>query len=105
MIPFANTFMIMTPPAGGNGGAGSMLPTLLFFGVIILVMYFMMIRPQKKRQQEHQKMLDGLRKGDKVITGSGIHGEVADTDEKTIDIKIAENVKIKVDKAAIVTKK
>ncbi len=95
----------MAPPPNGQQGGGSIWPTLIMFGLIILVMYFLMIRPQQKRQKEHQKMLDSIKKGDKVITSSGIHGTVVEIDGPTFVIQIADNVKITVEKAAIAQRK
>ena len=66
-------------------------------------MYFLMIRPQQKKQKEKQNMLETLKKGDNVVTNGGIHGKVAGftDDNKTVIIKVDENVKLKVDKSAI----
>lgn len=99
-----NAFM---PPAGGQGGdSGSgMIMTLVMFGAIILIMYFLMIRPQQKRQKEHQKMLNELHKGDKVITNAGIHGTISDIDGNTFVLQIADNVKITVEKSAVAARK
>lgn len=98
-----SSFLLMMPPSqGGEGGASSMIPTLVMFAAIILIFYFLMIRPQKKRQQEHQKMLDAITPGTKVITSSGIHGIVDTVSEKTVVIKV-DTIKMKLEKAAIVT--
>lgn len=103
MLQLANMFMMAPPPGGQQGGGGimSFLPTVLFFVFMILIMYFFMIRPQQKRQKEHQNMLSSLRKGDKVITSSGIHGTIDDIEDNTYIIKIADNTKIKLEKSAI----
>ncbi len=86
-----------TPAAGG----GSMLSSLLLPIVLIGVMYFMMIRPQMKRAKEHRGMLEKLVKGDEVITNGGIAGTVTDMGENFISVEIADNVRIRVQKAAI----
>lgn len=102
-ISFLDVFAFM-PPAqqGGEGDALSqMLPTLLMFGGIIFIFYFLILRPQKKRQQEHQQLVDNLKKGDKIVMSSGIHGKVADIDGNVLSIQIADNVQVKVDKASI----
>lgn len=93
--------MAPAPSAGGQGGFQQMLPTLLMFGAVIVIMYFMVIRPQQKRQKEHNNMLASIKKGDKVITASGIHGTVVDSDEKTYTIQIADNARVKFEKASI----
>lgn len=104
MFELANLLMAAPPPGGQQGGAGSFLPTILFFVFMILIMYFFMIRPQTKRQKEHQNMLANLHKGDKVITSAGIHGTIAEIDERTVVLQVAENTKIKIEKTAITAK-
>lgn len=96
--------MLMAPPSGG-GDAQSMLPTLVMFGAIFAIMYFMMIRPQQKRQKEHQKMLESLKKGDKVVTSTGIHGTISELDDTTYLVQIAENTRVRFEKSAIASKK
>jgi len=74
---------------------------LLPFAFIFVIFYFLLIRPQQKRQKEHQQLLSNLKTGDKVITTSGIHGLIANVKDTTFLVKIADNVKIEVDKNAI----
>ncbi|MBM4158678.1 MAG: preprotein translocase subunit YajC [Ignavibacteria bacterium] len=76
---------------------GSMLPFLL----IIVVFYFLILRPQQKRQKERQRLLESIRKGDKVVTASGIIGTVEGIEDKEILLKVAENVKIKMLRSAV----
>lgn len=104
MTDFLTSFILMTSPSGGEDGGGGMIGTLIMFGAIILIMYFLMIRPQQKRQKEHQKMLNELKKGDKVITNAGLHGKIIDIDGITMTIQIADNVNVKFEKAAITSK-
>jgi len=91
----------MMPSQGGQGGGGGLMMTLVMFGSIILIMYFLMIRPQQKRQKEHQKMLESIKKGDKVITTGGMHGTVTDIDGNVYTIQISDNVKVQFEKSAI----
>jgi len=91
--------LIAMAPQGGNGG--SMFSTLIMFALIILIFYFMILRPQQKRQKERQKLLEGVQKGDKVVTVGGVHGTVVGLEEKTVLVQIAENVKVKYEKSAI----
>ncbi len=86
---------------GSTQGGGSMVSTLLMFGLIIVIFYFMIIRPQSKRQKERQKMLEAMKKGDKVVTGGGIHGKIVAMEDKTVLLEIADNVKVKVEKSAV----
>lgn len=97
-----NTSMLlaMAQPQGGNP-EGSLISTLIMFALIIGIFYFMILRPQQKRQKERQKMLEAVKKGDKVVTAGGLHGTVAGLDEKTVLIQVAENVKLKFDRSAI----
>ncbi len=98
-----NFILLMAPANQGGQPAGNPIMSFLPFILIIVIMYFLMIRPQQKKQKEKQKMLEALKKGDNVITGGGIHGKVAGfaDDNKTVLLKVDDNVKIKVDRSAI----
>jgi preprotein translocase subunit YajC len=61
----------------------------------------MLIRPQKKKEQEHQKMLSNLAKNDEVVTSSGIHGTIINVKEKSVILRVDENVKIEVERNCI----
>lgn len=93
--------LAMAPPPDGQGGGGGMISTLIMFGAIFAIFYFMIIRPQQKRQKEHQKMLDALQKGDKVIMAGGIHGTIAGIEDKTVLVDVGNNVKIKFERSSI----
>lgn len=95
-----NTIIAMAPPQSGQGG-GEIYSTLIMFGAIIAIFYFMIIRPQQKRQKEREALLSQVKKGDKVITAGGMHGEVVGLDEKTVLLEVAEKVKIKVERSSI----
>jgi len=94
--------IIAMAPQQTDGG-GSMLSPLIFMGIIFFIFYFMMIRPQQKRQKERQKLLNEMKKGDKVITAGGIHGKIVALEEKTVLIEIADNLKIKIERGSIGT--
>lgn len=95
-----STIIAMAPPQSGQGG-GEIYSTLIMFGAIIAIFYFMIIRPQQKRQKEREALLSQVKKGDKVITAGGMHGEVVGLDEKTVLLEVAEKVKIKVERSSI----
>ncbi len=97
-----NIFLAFMAPQGGDGG-GSMVSTLVMFAAIIAIFYFMIIRPQGRRQKERQKMLGAMKKGDKVVTGGGIHGKIVAMEDKTVLLEISDNVKVKVEKSAVTT--
>lgn len=82
---------------------GMLVPMILMF----VVFYFIAIRPQRKRQQELQNQINSLKGGDSIVTSGGIHGVVSSLQERTLTLKIADGVKIKIEKSAVasVTKK
>ncbi|MBO4321218.1 MAG: preprotein translocase subunit YajC, partial [Treponema sp.] len=90
MISFVPMFLQDAGQAGAGTGMGGLV-TFLPLILILLIMYFLMIRPQNKKQKETQKMIEALKKGDKVITIGGIHGTVASTKENTIIVKVDDN--------------
>jgi len=95
-------FTILMGQPTGDGGPG-LMSNVILFGSIILIFYFMIIRPQQKRAKERQKLLESIKKGDKVVTSGGMYGTVAGLDEKTVLVQIADNVKVKLDRSAITT--
>lgn len=88
------------PPASVDGVLMQFLPLFLIFGVF----YFLLIRPQQKKYEQHKQMVEGIRRGDKVVTAGGILGTVvrADTGDEVV-VEIAENVKVRVLKNTITT--
>ena len=73
------------------------LPFILMFAVF----YFLLIRPQQKKQKDHQKFIGSLSKNQAVVTMGGVHGTIALVKENTAILRVAENVKIEVDKSSI----
>jgi preprotein translocase subunit YajC len=92
-------FAQASPAAPASPGAG--LVSFVPFIFIFVIMYFIMIRPQQRRQKEQQKLISALKTGDRVVTSSGIHGLIANVKDSTVIVKVAENVKIEMDKAAV----
>src|SRR5436309_13826837 len=86
-------------PTGPGGGIGFFVPFIFIF----IIMYFVMIRPQKKRQEQQQKLMASVKTGDRVVTSSGIHGLISNVKETTVIVKVADNVKIEMEKSAIAT--
>jgi preprotein translocase subunit YajC len=79
----------------------NMLVTMLPFILIFVIFYVFMIRPQNKKQKETEKMISAIKKGDKVVTIGGIHGVVSSTKEKTIVVKVDDNCKLELNRAAV----
>ncbi len=99
-----NTFYLLAmapPPSQGGSSDGSLVSTLVMFAMIIGIFYFLILRPQQKRTKERQKLLEALKKGDKVMTSAGMYGTIVGMDDKTVLVQVAENVKIKFDRSAV----
>ncbi|MHC4717420.1 MAG: preprotein translocase subunit YajC [Planctomycetota bacterium] len=88
---------------GGAPGEGSANPiaSLLPFALMIAVLYFLILRPQIKKQKAQQKLVDELEKGDQVVTSGGIHGVITNLKDDVITVKIAENVRVDLSRAAV----
>ena len=86
-------------PTGPGSGIGFFVPFIFIF----IIMYFVMFRPQKKRQEQQQKLISALKTGDRVVTNGGIHGLISNVKETTVIVKVADNVKIEMEKSAITT--
>lgn len=87
----------------GQGGAGGGLLGFLPFLLILVVIYFLMLRPQMKRQKQQQKMLSELKKGDKVVTNSGMFGTIVGFNEKEniVVLRVGEDTKVEFLKSSI----
>ncbi len=90
-------FILLMGPQEGQNPLVSFLPLLL----IILVFYLFMIRPQMKRQKELREYRNQLKKGDRILTTGGIYGRVNDVSENVVTIEVEDQIKLKVDKSAI----
>jgi preprotein translocase subunit YajC len=98
-------YAAMSPTGGtqgqGTGGGGSPMSLIFMIIAIFAVMYFLMIRPQQRQKRQQQSMLSRLTKGDKVVTAGGIHATVAGVKDNTVIVKIAENVKVEMNRSSI----
>lgn len=85
-----------------QAAAGSFDPKMLIMmGAIVIVFYFFMIRPQVKKAKDHKKLVDDLKKGDKIVTTAGIHGRIFDSNDTTFLIEVEGGTKIRFDKTAV----
>lgn len=82
-------------------GQQNLFMTVVPFILIIGIFYFFIIRPQNKKQKETEKMINALKKGDKVVTIGGIHGVVSSVKEKTVIVKVDSDAKIEFNRSAI----
>ena len=87
-------------PQGGGQGLGA-LGSLIPLVIIFVIFYFLLIKPQQKRVKDQKKMIENLKKGDKIVTSGGIYGVVEAVNNNTVSVKVAENVKIKLGKSYV----
>ena len=93
----SGTLLLMAQASAQPSGIALFLPLIL----IMVIFYFLMIMPAQRRQKKVAEMLRNLKTGDKVITNGGIYGTIAGMDDDSVQLRIAEQVKIKVSRAAI----
>jgi preprotein translocase subunit YajC len=96
--------LLLGAPQGAGGeapGAGSFVTSLIPFAAIIGIFYFLIIRPQNKKQKETKRMLDSVKKGDKVVTIGGLHGVIQSVKEQSVIVKVDDNVKLEFNRSAI----
>ena len=91
------TSTVILQAAGGS----NMLSTIVPMVLIMVVFYFFMIRPQVKKAKDHKKLVEELKKGDKIVTTAGIHGRIAEMNDTTFLIEVEGGVKIRFDKSAV----
>lgn len=76
-------------------------PQLLFFAAIFAIFYFLLIRPQQQQRKSREQMLGALKRGDRIATNGGLHGTVVGLNEHTVTLRIADQVKVEVDRGAV----
>jgi preprotein translocase subunit YajC len=109
--PLFNLPLMLLPgsEAGGAAGTASSANPLQSYGIlivmplIILVFYFLVMRPQNKKQKEAKKMLEGLRKGDRIVTIGGLRGTVVSVKDDAVILKVDDNTKLEYSKSAVAT--
>jgi preprotein translocase subunit YajC len=85
------------PSAAGPNPLASFIPIILIF----IIMYFVLLRPQMRRQKDQQRLIAALKTGDRVVTAAGIHGMITNVKDTTVTVKVADNVKIEMEKSAV----
>ena len=98
--------VVMAQLFGGGSGAGwgstaSTLLSLVPFALIFVIFYFLVILPQQKRSKQQKALLEALKKGDKVVTASGIWGTVSNLGKDTVTLQIADSTKIRIQRDQI----
>jgi preprotein translocase subunit YajC len=99
---FGEIAYAMFPGGGGQeGGQQNPMSFFIFMAVLFAVFYFILIRPQQKRQKDHRRLLENLKKGDKVVTTGGLQGTVVSLSDTVVTVEIADKVKVKVGRSFI----
>jgi preprotein translocase subunit YajC len=101
-------FFFLAQEGGGADGAGAQsggggFQLMIFMVLMFVMMYFLTIRPQRQKQKQLQAQISALKTGDKIVTSGGIHGLVTNLKETSVMLKIADNVKIEIEKPAVAT--
>ena len=95
-IPVSSVFALAATPEGGSPWL-----QLVPFALVLAIFYFIILMPMKRKQQKVQEFLDGLKVGDKVITTGGIHGQITRLGDISVQVQIADRVRVEVARAAI----
>jgi len=90
-------FIAMSAPGQSAGGLWQFLP----FALILGIFYFLILMPMKNRQKKVQEFQESLKVGDRIVTTSGIYGQVTKLNEKSVQVQIADKVRVEVSRAAI----
>ena len=93
----SGTLLLLAQASAQPSGIALFLPLIL----IMVIFYFLMIMPAQRRQKKVTEMLRNLKTGDKVITNGGIYGTIVGLEDDSVQLRIAEQVKIKLSRAAI----
>ena len=91
--------LILAKQAQASGG--NPINTIIMFVLILVIFYFFMIRPQRKKAAEAKKFMEGLAKGQRVVTIGGIHGKIEEVRDTTFIISVEGGVKLKIEKRAV----
>ena len=94
LAPFFHVSLLAQSSASG-------LVAIFPFILILVILYVLMILPAQRRQKKLSTMISALKSGDKVITNGGLYGTVVGLDKESIQLRIAEQVKVKVARSAI----
>ena len=85
-------------------GTQSLISLVILIVVFGAIFYFLIIRPQRRREREHRKLLQSLKRGDRVVTAGGIYGTIDKIDDDTVILSLEEGAKVRIAKSSIVEK-
>jgi len=86
---------------GAGGGPAAFVQPLILFGAMFAILYFLMIRPQQKQRQDRDRMLRALKRGDRVVTTSGLYGTITAISEHTVTLRVTDQVRLEFERTAI----
>lgn len=84
-----------------DGQASTWTGIAVYFGIFVLIFYFFIIAPRKKQEKKHNELMADLKRGQKVVTIGGIHGEVARIKDDVIILKVSESNELSIARKAI----
>ena len=87
------------PPAGQQ--SSNIIQLLVPMALMMVIAYVILIRPQRRKQREHEDRVKRVKAGDRIVTNGGIHGTIAAVKDHTFMMKIADNVKLEIEKSSI----
>jgi len=100
MIAEPLTLAMATAP-GGGGGQQSPMFMFVWLGIMVAIFYVMLIRPQQRREKERRALIANVKTGDRIVFAGGLLGVVTNVKEKTLVVKIADNVKIEISRGSV----
>jgi len=92
---------LMAQPQGQGSAAGGMANFMVMMLAVFMIFFFLVIRPQRKQQKEREAMIEGVKKGDEVLTAGGILGTVVGRKGDVVIVKVDDQTKLRVQKTAI----
>jgi preprotein translocase subunit YajC len=93
--------LAVAQPAANHSSAAGGLMGLLPMILVMVVLWFIMIAPQRKQQKKRDEMLKSLKKGDKVITVGGMHGEIIELDDTDVRLRVADKIELRFTRGSI----
>lgn len=101
MTPHLSPEVLTLLDAPAQAAGGGMSQTLVMFAMIAGIFYFLLFRPQQKQAKEHQALLAGLKKDDRVVTSAGMHGKIWAVKDDTVILELGRDLRVEMDKASI----
>lgn len=96
LVLLSASLSFTAPAFAQEAGGGDLLSALALPLLLLLIFYFLLIRPQQRRQKQHRQMVDGVKRGDTVVSSGGLIGKVTKVTENELHVEIADNVKVKI---------